>query len=140
MGISTEWDPRRPDSALAVTLLGGDDVLVKPAAERHEASTPAQFPVVAGRTLLGVRLVLPADLPADRTLVVLAFQRWQQARANRWIGRAFAAGIPATTRGETGPVPVAVVEARSLRPMAGRLWVSSTSRPGGDSAVDTPEG
>jgi hypothetical protein len=60
--------------------------------------------------LLGVRLVLPADLPADRTLIVLAFQRWHQARVDRWIERAVAAGVPGTTRGTTGLVPVAVVE------------------------------
>lgn len=69
-----------------------------------------QFPVITGRTLLGVDLVMPADLPADRTLIVLAFRQWQQSRVDRWIERAVAAGVPATTRGSTGPVPVAVVE------------------------------
>jgi hypothetical protein len=70
----------------------------------------ARFPAVGGRSLLGVDLVLPGAFPADRTLVVVAFQRWHQARVDRWIARAVAAGVPSTTRGRTGPVPVAVVE------------------------------
>ena len=40
----------------------------------------------------------------------MAFQRWHQERVDRWIARAVAAGIPPTTRGATGPTPVAVVE------------------------------
>ena len=55
-------------------------------------------------------MALPADFPADRTLAVLAFQRGQQSRVDRWIERAVAAGVPPTTRGATGSVPVAVVE------------------------------
>ena len=69
-----------------------------------------RFPGVRGRTLVGREVALPRDLPADRTLVVLAFQRWHQARVDGWIARAVAAGVPPTTRGQTGPVPVAVVE------------------------------
>ncbi|HEY5186404.1 MAG TPA: hypothetical protein VIM19_16235 [Actinomycetes bacterium] len=65
---------------------------------------------MAGRTLLGVPLTLPTDFLAERTLAVVAFQRWQQARVDRWIDRAVAAGGPPTTRGVTGPVRVAVVE------------------------------
>jgi len=42
--------------------------------------------------------------------VVVAFQRWHQERVDRWIARAVAAGIPPTTRGTTGLMPVAVVE------------------------------
>ncbi len=69
-----------------------------------------RFPSVEGRTLLGERLVLPGQLPADRTLVVVAFQRWHQAQVDRWIERAVAAGVPATTRGGPSSPPVAVVE------------------------------
>ena len=71
---------------------------------------PESFPDVAGRTLLGVDARLPADLPADRTLVVVAFQRWHQARVDRWIARAVAAGVPPTPRGEDEPMHLAVVE------------------------------
>ena len=65
---------------------------------------------MAGRTLLGVEVALPRDFPAERTLAVVAFQRWQQERVDRWIARAVAAGVPPTTRGATGPIPAAVVE------------------------------
>jgi hypothetical protein len=70
----------------------------------------ARFPAIAGRTLLGLAMALPGDFPAERTLAIVAFQRWQQALVDRWIARAVAAGVPPTTRGETGPMPVAVVE------------------------------
>jgi len=53
---------------------------------------------------------LPADFPADRTLAVVAFQRGQQSRVDRWIEHAVAAGVPPTTRGARGPIPAAVVE------------------------------
>ena len=69
-----------------------------------------RFPTVGGRTLLGLEVALPGELPADRTLVVVAFRQWHQARVDRWIARAVAVGIPPTTRGETGAIPVAVVE------------------------------
>ena len=83
---------------------------VRPDGERDQAKSPASFPVVAGRTLLGADVVLPADFPADRTLAVVAFQRGQQSRVDRWIERAVAAGVPPTTRGATGSIPAAVVE------------------------------
>ena len=70
----------------------------------------ARFPAVGGRSLLGIEVALPAELPADRTLVVVAFRQWHQARVDRWIARAVAAGVPPTTRGGTAPIPVAVVE------------------------------
>jgi hypothetical protein len=68
------------------------------------------FPEVRGRSLLGLEFALPRDLPGERTLVVLAFQQWQQARVDRWIARSVAAGLPPTTRGSSGRVPLAVVE------------------------------
>lgn len=54
----------------------------------------AEFPQVMGRSLAGNDVQLPADLPAARTLAVLAFQQWQQASVDRWIARAEAAGVP----------------------------------------------
>lgn len=71
---------------------------------------PARFPVVAGRSLLGVEIALPRGFPADRTLAVVAFQQWHQALVDRWIARAVAAGVPATSRGAAGTLPAAVVE------------------------------
>ena len=81
-----------------------------PAGKRDQAESPAAFPAVDGRTLLGANMALPADFPADRTLAVVAFQQRQQSCVDRWIDRAVAAGVPPTTRGATGPIPAAVVE------------------------------
>ena len=71
---------------------------------------PTRFPSVEGRSLLGVAFRLPEALPAERTLVVVAFRQWHQARVDRWIARAVAAGVPATIRGAAGRLPCAVVE------------------------------
>lgn len=69
-----------------------------------------RFPRVTGRTLLGAEVELPRDLPAERTLTLLAFQQRHQACVDRWIGQAVAAGVPPTPRGATGGLAVAVVE------------------------------
>jgi len=78
--------------------------------EDDDAGTTARFPAVTGRSLLGLEVALPRGFPAELTLVVVAFQRWHQERVDRWIACAVAAGIPPTTRGTTGLMPVAVVE------------------------------
>ncbi|HEX7537411.1 MAG TPA: roadblock/LC7 domain-containing protein [Dermatophilaceae bacterium] len=83
---------------------------MRPERPREQAESPAAFPAVDGRTLLGANVALPADFPADRTLTVVAFQRGQQSLVDRWIERAVAAGVPPTPRGASGSVPVAVVE------------------------------
>jgi hypothetical protein len=70
----------------------------------------ARFPAVTGRTLLGAELALPRDFPAERTLAVVAFRQWHQARVDRWIARAVADGVPPTPRGRSGALPTAVVE------------------------------
>jgi hypothetical protein len=72
--------------------------------------SPARFPAVTGRSLLGAELALPRDFPAERTLAVVAFRQWHQARVDRWIARAVADGVPPTPRGHTGVLPAAVVE------------------------------
>ena len=76
----------------------------------NDAGTGTRFPAVRGRSLLGAWISLPGDLPAESTLAVVAFQRRQQDRVDRWIRRAVEAGIPTTTRGASGLMPVAVVE------------------------------
>ena len=53
-----------------------------------------EFPRVNGRSLAGDDVRLPDDLPAERTLALLAFQQRHQACVDRWIARAEAAGIP----------------------------------------------
>jgi hypothetical protein len=80
------------------------------AGETGDAEPTARFPAVHGRSLLGLDVQLPGDLPAELTLTVIAFQRWQQDRVDRWIARAVAAGVPPTTRDATSGIPVAVVE------------------------------
>ena len=52
------------------------------------------FPDVMGRSLAGADVALPHDLPASRTLVLLAFQQRHQGCVDRWIARAEAAGVP----------------------------------------------
>ena len=69
-----------------------------------------RFPSVTGRTLSGDDWNLPYDLPASRTLAVVAFKQQQQACVDRWIARAVADGVPPTTRGAAAPSTVAVVE------------------------------
>lgn len=69
-----------------------------------------RFPPVPARSLAGDDLALPADLPGERTLVVVAFRQWQQACVDRWIDRAVESGVPPTPRGTRSPMPTAVVE------------------------------
>ena len=44
----------------------------------------ARLPVIASKDLNGRMLTLPADLPGERTLVLIAFQREQQANIDTW--------------------------------------------------------
>ena len=53
-----------------------------------------EFPRVAGRSLAGAEMVLPDELPAPRTLALVAFQQRHQGCVDRWIARAEAAGVP----------------------------------------------
>lgn len=86
----------------------------EPARAHPQPADPAgpgtRFPEVAGRSLLGRTFHLPGDLPAERTLVVVAFRQWHQACVDRWIARAVAEGVPPTIRGAAGRLPRAVLE------------------------------
>ena len=53
-----------------------------------------EFPQVEGRSLAGADVLLPDDLPAARTLTLVAFQQRHQSCVDRWIARAEAAGVP----------------------------------------------
>lgn len=46
---------------------------------------PMRFPVLDTRTLQGVDRHLPTDLPAQRTLLVLAFQQRHQRDVDEWM-------------------------------------------------------
>lgn len=78
-----------------------------------------QFPEFDVRSLSGVDRSLPRDLPAERTLLLLPFQQWQQRQVDAWIVRAEHAGFAADL---TGPAdssqPFAVVEV----PCLSRRW------------------
>jgi hypothetical protein len=102
---------QKPEERLAASMVE-PGVTARTGGGAVDDAVPARwrFPAVRGRTLLGLEVTLPGDLPADRTLVVVAFQRWHQARVDGWIARAVAGGVPPTTRGQTGQIPVAVVE------------------------------
>ena len=49
---------------------------------------------MAGRSLSGADVALPEELPAPRTLALLAFQQRHQGCVDRWIARAEAVGVP----------------------------------------------
>jgi hypothetical protein len=62
------------------------------------------------RALDGTRRDLPADLPAERTLVLLAYRQRHQRDVDAWIALAVAHGVPPTPRGVPEPMATAVVE------------------------------
>lgn len=77
-----------------------------------------RFPELSGVTLLGEPMRLPGGLPAERTLVLLAFRQRQQGQVDRWIARAVAElGVAPTPRGPAAP-ETAVVEV----PCLSRRW------------------
>lgn len=45
---------------------------------------PSMFPVLSGDNLSGQKFNLPQDLPAEKTLVLIAFEREQQAALDSW--------------------------------------------------------
>jgi hypothetical protein len=73
----------------------------------------------AGRSLDGTECRLPAGLPAERTLVVLAFRQRQQADVDRWIDLAVSLGVPGDPLGAPEPRATAVVEV----PVLGRRYL-----------------
>jgi hypothetical protein len=72
-----------------------------------------------GRALDGTEHHLPRGLPAERTLVVLAFRQRQQADVDRWIDLAVALGVPGSHHGASEPRLTAVVEV----PVLGRRYL-----------------
>jgi hypothetical protein len=50
------------------------------------------FPPVSGSNLEGRRYALPRDFEGDLTLIMIAFQQWQQRQVNGWLpgGKALA--------------------------------------------------
>lgn len=77
-----------------------------------------RFAPLRTRALDGTPRDLPGDLPAERTLVLLAYRQRHQRDVDEWIALAVAIGVPATPRGATGPLTTAVVEV----PFLARVW------------------
>lgn len=77
-----------------------------------------RFAPLRTRALDGTPRDLPGDLPAERTLVLLAYRQRHQRDVDEWIALAVALGVPATPRGATGPLTTAVVEV----PFLARVW------------------
>jgi hypothetical protein len=48
-------------------------------------TTSGQMPVIKAQTLNERDVTLPADLPAEKTLVLIAFERNQQGNVNTWV-------------------------------------------------------
>jgi hypothetical protein len=69
-----------------------------------------EFPRVDGRSLAGSEIALPAELPAARTLALVAFQQSHQGCVDRWIARAEAAGVPGSPLDMTAGDQTCVVE------------------------------
>jgi hypothetical protein len=72
-----------------------------------------------GRALDGSECRLPPGLPAERTLVVVAFRQRQQADVDRWIDLAVSLGVPGSPLEAPEPRATAVVEV----PVLGRRYL-----------------
>ncbi len=72
-----------------------------------------------GRALDGTPWDLPGDLPAARTLVLLAYRQQHQRDVDAWIDLAVALGVPPTPRGLPRPMPTAAIEVPNLS----RRWL-----------------
>ena len=71
---------------------------------------PLRLAPVRTRALDGTLRVLPGDLPAERTLVLIAYRQQHQRDVDAWIEIAVAHGVPPTPRGEREPMRAAVIE------------------------------
>lgn len=77
---------------------------------RGAETGPLRLAPLRTRALDGTWRDLPGDLPAERTLVLLAYRQRHQRDVDAWIALAVAHGVPPTSRGVTGPMASAVVE------------------------------
>jgi hypothetical protein len=83
------------------------------------ARPPVRLAPLVGRALDGTPWRLPDDLPAARTLVLLAYRQRHQRDVDAWIDLAVALGVPPTPRGAPRPMATAVIEVPTL----GRRWL-----------------
>jgi hypothetical protein len=85
------------------------------------AESPKYFPVVAGTDLNGKAWKAPADFPAERTLVVVAFEREQQSNVDAWF-----AGLGA--RDAVPPIPWIEMPVIENPGVFGRWFIDSGMR------------
>jgi hypothetical protein len=91
-----------------------------------------------GRALDGTSVLLPDELPAERTVVVVAFRQRQQADVDRWIDLAVSLGVPGSPLESSPPRATAVVEVAVLgrRYLPARRFIDGGMAAGiGDPAV-----
>jgi hypothetical protein len=69
---------------------------------------------IDGRALDGTSCRLPADLPGEVTLAIVAFRQRQQADVDGWIELAVELGVPPSPLDQVLPMPSAVVEVAVL--------------------------
>ncbi len=67
---------------LACGLSASAQTIVPPGSS---APAPGRMPVIKAETLLERKLTLPQDLPAERTLVLIAFEQGQHAIVESWV-------------------------------------------------------
>jgi hypothetical protein len=92
---------------------------VSVAADGGGGAASVRLAPLVGRALDGTPWRLPDDLPAARTLVLLAYRQRHQRDVDAWIALAVALGVPPTPRGERRPMATAVIEVPTL----GRRWL-----------------
>lgn len=73
-------------------------------------ASPLRLAPLRTRALDRTARHLPDELPAERTLVILAYRQRHQRDVDAWIGLAVGLGVPPTPRGHDGPMRTAVVE------------------------------
>jgi hypothetical protein len=98
---------------------GGTEVSGPPPASETAPIGLFHLTMVRGRTLAGDPVLLPRDLPAEHTLVVVAFRQRQQTGVDAWIDLAVELGVPASPEGAERPMRHAVVEV----PVLSRRWM-----------------
>ena len=84
-----------------------------------DVGTTVRLAPAVGRSLDGTTFRLPTELPAELTLVLLAFKQRQQPEVDRWIELAIDLGVTASPYAANLPLHRVVVEV----PVLGRRYL-----------------
>jgi len=115
-------------SIIALIALRSAALGMFPMSEAADMRAAARLPTVTGKDLNGKPWKAPADLPADRTLVILGFEEEQQAAIDTWT-----AGMGLTQPGNTLPwIEMPVIE----EPGVVMRWIIDTGMQRGISGKD----